>query len=838
MASADTSSDPSFVDVAPAAGLDFVCEHWGKWLGLGPRWFNDVFFCGSPALGDYNGDGFTDLYFPNTRYSTQFNGQYLNDLYDPQDALYLNNGDGTFTDATAFVGIHDKGYSMAALPLDFDGDADLDVIVANFHQIPQAFNTINSPSTVVYRNEGDGRFTAQSPTAMGLTTDTLCIAPVACVEDAQWGVALAAADFDHDGCVDLYRGNYAQYRMNSGMPAGLQATLPDTNNLYKSDCDGTFTEVTDASGASKHIGRTFAVNFADFNHDAFADLYVANDENENEVYLNNHDGTFTDFGAASGAADPRGSMCSTAEDFSGDGNLDLYMSHFEDELNGYYTGHGDGTFESHDTLGDLGLSFNYLGWGCPAIDYDNDGDLDLFVANGHMEPPGGNFIHPEDPEDDNGYELPNFLFQNTLRESGTHSWVDMRHRAGPGLLDRFVSSGAMATDFDLDGVEELVVVNNNNVPVSLYKNTAPAANHWLQVELRSAGGNHFGVGAQVAVTAGTLTQTKQNTVGETLGSGSLEPQHFGLGANAGPATVVVTWPSGLVQTETVAVDQPVRIVEGAGVQLDTLAPKVSVGVAGTQGAHGWWTTATLTVSLTATERGLGAQSGVASLRYSLDGAAWQDYTGPFEVTGEGAHRLTMTSSDGAGNLAWYPAEFRIDSVAPTLAITSPEDGKLYIQDRLQGDSPTGETLVVAPVRTPNDIVALADFEVAGLRTTLLAKYGISTPAPPATASGTLASTAGSDGFTTVSVACADATSREDRVEFRLDGVLMASDAAAPFGWRADLRGLPAGEHHIDVTIFDQAGWSTPSGIDVLVLPTAQDGVLNTAMLGPSLPGGN
>lgn len=825
-----------FVDVAQASGLTFTCQHWAKYLGLAPRWFNDVFMCGSPALGDYNGDGYTDIFFPNTRFS---NGT-LNDIeVNPQDALYLNNGDGTFTDASAFLGLDDRGYSLAAAALDHDDDGDLDIYIANFHEVPTGFVGIRSPSTTFYTNNGDGTFTKSNPAALGLKTEQRCflhLGVTTCIDDTQFGTAVAVADYDRDGDVDVYRGNYAKYDNRKGMPGGLQLTIPDTNNLFRND-GGVFTDVTGPSGASPAAGRTFGANFVDLNNDLWPDLRVVEDENPDQVLLNRGDGTFEDFSAASGADDPRGGMCAGAADWSGDGNMDLFASHYEDEYDGYYLGRGDGTFEERSTDGDLWRGFHLLSWGCPSLDFDNDADLDLFVANGHMLPAGGDIQHPGDPMDDNGYELPNMLFRNTLRDTGVHSFVDVSKSSGPGLLERFVSSGAVSHDFDLDGSAEILVVENNNVPVSLYQNRAPVLGHWLVVDLRGVASNSHGIGARVEVTSGGITQLQYQITGDSLGSGSAAPLRFGLGSNAGPATVKVSWPSGLVQTESIAPDRMVRIVEGQGVQLDTLAPAINARFDGQRGTNDWWTSPSVGITLDPQDRGF-AVSGVASVSYRVDGGALQPYTGTFQVMGEGVHKVTVVASDLAGNKAWYPIVVKIDSVTPTLGLTSPLKGKLYAQDRMVGDAPDGNTVIVVPVKTPNEDAATADAYALALWKQLRASQGLPPdPNPPPTLAGALAASAGDDGLTTVTVTCVDVTSRADRAEFRLDGALMRVDRAEPFDWKVDLRALSAGEHTVTAKVYDKAGLSRVETIRVLVVPTATDGALTTLMLGPSLPGG-
>ncbi len=810
-----TAADPApsgadFEDVAEGSGLDFVCEHWAKNLGLSPRWFIDVFFCASPVVADFNGDGYPDLFFPNTRYTNAA----LNAERNPQDGLYINNGDGTFTDTTRFAGFQDTGYSMGAAALDYDNDGDLDIYIANFREAPTGFNAINSPSTVFYVNNGDGTFTLDVPP--GLETG-----PMFGVDDSQFGVAVAVADYDLDGDMDIYRGNYAQYRMTSGMPAGLQLTTPDTNNFYRNNGDGTFTDVTVESGASQRAGRTFAVNFADFNEDGYPDIYVANDENPNELYINNGDGTFTDFSAGSGADDGRGSMCSEASDFNNDGHLDLYMSHYEAEYNGYYLGNGDATFVEHSQLGDLGNSYHILGWSCPAIDYDNDGDRDLFVANGHMLPIGGQV-----PGGDQGYELPNFLFRNTLADSGSHSFEDVTAAAGSALEQRIVTSGAVPIDIELDGVQEIVVVNNDDVPVGLFKNKAPVDGHWLSLDLRSPAGNTYGIGAKVRVDAGGWVQYGERITGNTLASGSVAPLHFGLGSYDGPVTVTVTWPSGLVQTETIMADRAARIVEGVGLQEDTLAPRVDVSLVGRQGDANWWTSRRVTVTLDAEDRGFGTPSGVSALSYRLNDGPVRDYSAPFRVTGEGIHRLTIFAEDHAGNKAWYPMEIKIDSQQPLGFFIEPVAGKLYSQGRPMADTTDGSTLIVAPVQTPNSDAAMVDEYLDGAVIFLDDQYGITGIESPQTAAA-LQATVGSDGRVLFLHGCEDATSGVDRVEFVLDGRHSYLDEKEPFAWNVDLRGKGLGEHSVVATVYDKAGLSHTSEFVFTLVPTTQDGVMVT-----------
>ncbi len=805
---------PDFVDIAEETGLDFTCGGWSKNTGSDPTYFIDLFHCTSPVVADFNGNGYLDVFFPNMRHTQEV----LNEENDPQNRLYVNNGDGTFTDATDIIGLRDDAMTMGAVALDYDGDGHLDIYTVNFVEIPRGFNNINSPSSSFYHNHGDGSFSMEVP--QGLQTGGIFGEA-----DAQWGMSAAVADYDGDGHLDVFRGNWARYKMTDGMPPGVHATQPDSNILYRNNGDNTFTDVTAGSGASAFESRSFGAAFTDFTGDNRPDLYVANDQNPNEFYRNQGSGVLDEESLQSGADDNRGSMCAQAADWSGDGNQDLFMTHYENQLNGYYVGNGDGTFTDEGTLGDLETVGEYVGWACPAVDIDNDGDLDLFLGNGHMLPTGSQF-----PGNSMKYEQPNLLFLNTLRETGTHSFEDISADAGPGLQDVFVSGGAEAADFDLDGRAEIVVVNSNNAPVSLYKNQAPVLGNWISIEPRAAAANTHAIGAKVTLTAGTLEQVAHRQTGGGYGGGSVLPLRFGLGAHTGPVDVKIEWPDGTTTQDTLdAVNMPAVIHQDDGVRLDTLAPGVDVNIDGVLGANGWWTSPTLTVNLDAHDRGIGATSGVQEVSYRLGDGPVQPYTGPIDISGEGLHDLIVYATDHAGNSAWYPHRIKIDSIAPQSAIQRPVQGMIYIQDREQGESPTGDTIIVTPARTPNEEADNMDDLTSGTITSINDMTGSNLPGPPVTLGQALDETVGSDPYTRVIAGASDATSGMDRVVFHLDGELQRTDSIEAYSWDADLRGLPPGEYALSITATDRAGLSTHGALVVQVVPSSHDAVLNTLM---------
>jgi hypothetical protein len=801
---------PQFKDVADERGLDFECKSWNKEIGLQPRFFLDAFFCGGPAIADYNGDGHLDVFFPNER----FTNTTLNEEQNPQDRLYLNEGDGKFRDVTGLMDMDARGNAMAAAPVDHDGDGDLDLYVANY---PTHNAGLDSPATTFYENTGEGFEKVDKP---GLRTATR-----SGYDDSQFGSATAIADYDRDGDMDIYRGNYAKHRLPDGMPEALQETEPDSNNLYENNGDGTFTEATFETGASQERGRTFAVNFVDLDEDGWLDLYVANDENPNELYLNRpdpdgtsiHDRVFVDRSLASGADDERGSMCSEPADFDNDGHVDLYMTHYEDEVNGYHLGNGDGTFETRDTLGDLDESFHMLGWGCPGVDVDNDADKDLFVANAHMTPTGGEFFHPDDPADDNGYALPNQLYLNTLRETGTQSFEEVSKKAGDGFDQRRSTSGAEAADLDRDGHREIVAVNNNAEKPAYLDDDSRDAGSYLNVDLASSADNEHAIGARITVEAGGITQTEQRVTGSSMASGSVTPTHFGLDDASGPAQVTVEWPDGTESTHTVDVNQHVRIVQGDGVQHDTLAPTPTLTVDGEPAADGWHTADEVTVEIDATD----SDGTLDSIVYRVDDGPLQAYDGPFTIDEDGAHEITVMTEDEAGNEAWFPYRVALDTDDPTAEITHPEEDEIRVQET-GVDHPGDETVQAGPIGTQDRKLGYADGVVEGNAHETARQTGFDVPYPTSTREA-LAGTAGSDGHTDYRVDASDVTSGVDRVRFTVDGQTRHVDDDAPYTWDADLRGLDTGEHTVRAIAVDAASRSTVDEQTVHVVPTSAHG---------------
>ncbi len=512
---------PRFVDVAAERGIRHhsVCGDPGKevildTLGTGACWL------------DYDGDGDLDLFLAN--------GSRL-DLKPgvgspPLDALFRNDG-GRFTEVAAQAGVADARWGVGCAVADYDADGDQDLFVS--HYGPDA----------LYRNNGDGTFTD--------------VGERAGVADPRWGTSAAFADYDGDGWLDLYVANYLDFdpasvpRRGSGTnckfrgvpvfcgPRGLPGT-PDV--LYRNNGDGTFRDASRSAGLrgdERFYG--LGVVWGDYDNDGDPDLYVANDSTPNLLYRNNGDGTLQEIGVRAGvgySGDGReqAGMGADFGDYDNDGRLDILVTNFSHDYVTLYRNGGDGYFS--DVSFKAGLvepTLPTLGWGTRFFDYDLDGDLDLFVANGH--------VYPEVDRQDIGtsYLQPKHLFENTGGR-----YVERTHQGGPGLDSRRSSRAAAFADFDEDGDLDILVTNIDGAPELL--ESRGAHGHWLGVALRGSRPNLGAVGARLTIVAGGRRQIR-----EVRGDGSYlsysDPRAlFGLGEVGRVESLEVRWPDGRLQT--------------------------------------------------------------------------------------------------------------------------------------------------------------------------------------------------------------------------------------------------------------------------------------------------
>jgi hypothetical protein len=514
---------PIFTDVTAEAGLTFKQCYGDEHLS------NIVEGTGTGGMFfDYDGDGYLDIYLVNGCWHKEVSDNTGRKLRGKlRSALYQNNRDGTFTDVTESAGVANRDhYGVGCSAVDFDHDGDLDLYVLNYG--PNVF----------YRNNGDGTFTdITAETGLG---------------DPLWSLAAPWFDYDQDGNPDVYVVNYLQYDAGkfrsfyaaAGYPGPLSYTgQPDT--LYRNNGDGTFTDVTKAAGVYNAEGRGMGATVADFDNDGRLDIFVTNDAMENYLYLNNGDGTFTDKALEMGAAFGEGGqgvshMGPVVGDVDHDGWLDVFIP---DMGYGCLLVNRRGYFDDRTAQSKLAsICGQYIGWGAVLFDYDNDGHLDVFVANGDA--------HHEYPEE-----------AVLARNDGHGLFVDVAKESGPFFDHKYVSRGATFGDFDNDGDLDLLVINLNDSP-RLLRNDGGNRNHWLTVIARLPGGRSDAIGARVTVKTGELTQF-QDLIPVTGYLSQVDPRpHFGLG-QAGRADVVeIRWPNGrTTKLENVKADQFLTVVQ-------------------------------------------------------------------------------------------------------------------------------------------------------------------------------------------------------------------------------------------------------------------------------------
>jgi hypothetical protein len=497
-----TETLPAFTDVTKEAGINFKHSYGDFDLN------NIVEGTGAGAMFfDYDGDGLLDIYF--------LNGCWLKTVNDNRgrslrgkltNCLYRNNGDGTFTDVTQKAGVGDTGYGTGCSSADFDKDGDLDLYVLNYG--PNVF----------YRNNGDGTFTDISQ-ASGLA-------------NSNWSLSAPWFDYDKDGDLDVYVVNYLEYDSGkfrsfyaaAGYPGPLSYSgQPDA--LYRNNGDGTFTDVTKQAGVFQPNGRGMSATVADLNNDGFLDIYIPNDAMENYFFRNTGKGTFENIGLEMGMAFGEGgqgvsSMGPAIGDVDRDGWLDIYIP---DMGYGCLLMNRKDYFEDRTTPTSLALVCGqYTGWGGILFDYDCDGHLDVFVANGNA--------HHEYTEED-----------VLMRNDGNGNFVDVADKSGPYFREKHVGRGATYGDYDNDGDLDLLIVNLNDTP-KLLRNDGGNRNNWLAIEPKLSGGTSDAIGARVIVTAGSLTQIK-DMIPVTGYLSQADPRcHFGLGKAPKADLVEIRWP--------------------------------------------------------------------------------------------------------------------------------------------------------------------------------------------------------------------------------------------------------------------------------------------------------
>ena len=528
----------TFVDVTDEAGIRFQHSS-GTRSSLLPE---DM--ASGAGFADIDNDGNIDLYIVNLPGPFKQDGNPVGS--QAANVLYRNNGDGTFTDITKTAGVGHQGYGMGCVFADYDGDGNIDLYVTNYG------------ANVLYRNNGDGTF-----------RDVTGTAGVGC---ELWSTGAAFADVDGDNDLDLYVCNYVTYdlealeqmkeeSLQSGkpVPSALNPHVfePQDNVFYRNNGDGTFTDVTAEAGIAAPGGRSMQAIFSDFDADNDLDLYVANDTSVNYTYRNDGSGVFADVSAESWAADFRGSMGLAAGDYDSDGDVDLFISHWVDEENALYRNllKEDETAE-HIRFVDESYtamlaeeSIKEIGWGTALFDYDNDGDLDIFVTN------GSTFQELKRPQ----VLIPqrDALFRN----EGDGTFTDVSEVAGIATLPVRVGRGATFGDYDNDGDVDIFIVNNYARP-ALLRNDGGNRNNWLHVELIGTNVNRNAVGAKIQVKTTNQTQIREVYAGDSYMSFNSFIAEFGVGNATQVESVQVIWSNGDTQTlHNIPANQRIRVTQ-------------------------------------------------------------------------------------------------------------------------------------------------------------------------------------------------------------------------------------------------------------------------------------
>jgi len=530
----------SFADVAKKAGIDFHLT-----CGDAEKRYIMESMCGGVAVFDYDNDGWMDIFL--------VDGSTLADLRDAKchpGKLYHNNHDDTFTDVTAKAGLAHCGWGFGVAVGDYDNDGWEDLYVTYLD------------GAILYHNNRDGTF-----------TDVTAKAGVG--NPGHWGTSAAFGDYDNDGNLDLYVANYVdldlqhlpefgkgpfcQYR---GIPVscGPRGLKGGRDRLYHNNGDGTFTDVTEKLNIDPNSYYGLGVLWLDYDLDGCLDLYVANDSSPSLLYHGDCKGGFTEVGVQAGVAysadgGEQAGMGIDSADYDHDGWPDIAKTNFSDDTNNLF--HNDHTGEFTDLAGPANfgsVSVPFLGFGVKFLDIDNDGWKDIFVATGHVNPQVDQYsfgvTYAERP----------LLFRNL----GNGKFEEIGTRAGTALARRYVARGAAAADFFNDGREGLLVSVLDGPPL-LLRNQSRTQGHWLCIKTIGVRSNRDGFGARVEVKAGGVTQVAEVRANASFESASDPRLHFGLASANHVDSIVVRWPSGIIdRISAQSADQQLVIEEGKG----------------------------------------------------------------------------------------------------------------------------------------------------------------------------------------------------------------------------------------------------------------------------------
>jgi len=529
-----------FTDIASSAGLTAPTIYGGVDR---KTYIVETIGCGC-AFIDYDNDGWIDIFLLS---GTRLEG-------DPPGAtnrLYKNNRDGTFTDVTEKAGLHRTGWACGVTVGDFDNDGFEDIFITYWGQ------------NVLYRNNGDGTFTDITVKA-GLAT-----------EGKHWCTGCTWVDYNRDGLLDLFVTSYVQfdpahiqkpgegpYCNWKGVPVNCGPRgLPNGRNwLFRNNGNGTFADVTTASGIDKvRSGYGLTAVAADFDNDGWPDIYVACDSTPSLLFRNNHDGTFREEGLERGVAlnedgTEQAGMGVGVGDYNLDGSLDIVKTHFSDDTSILYKNDGKGNFSDETNRSGIGVETRFTGWGTEIADFDNNGQPDVMIVTGN--------VYPEIESKLPGYPFrtPRVIFRNL----GAGKFEQMISGAGPGIEASHPSRGCAFGDFDNDGDIDALIINLNEPP-SLLRNDISGAGNWIKILLQGTKSNRSAIGSRVIARYGKVQQAGEILAQSSFLSHSDRRLHFGLGAVTS-ADIQVRWTNGNVESyPSLTAGTLYTIREGSGI---------------------------------------------------------------------------------------------------------------------------------------------------------------------------------------------------------------------------------------------------------------------------------
>jgi hypothetical protein len=537
---AQTAAPPSppappavtFVDVTTKAGIHF--KHTSG--AFGKKYLPETLGAGAAFL-DFDGDGWQDIFFVNSKSWPGHAG--------PRSlpALYRNKHDGTFEDVTAGSGLDVESYGLGVAAADYDNDGRVDLYVTGLG------------GNHLFRNLGGGHFAD--------------VTAKAGVGDGGFATATAFLDYDKDGRLDLFVGHYVQWSIEKDLFCTLdgrsksyctpESYKGQSPSLYRNRGDGSFEDVTDKVGLRNPSAKALAVTVLDYDGDSWPDLFVANDTQPNNLYRNNHNGTFSDVAVTAGVAFSeagvaRAGMGADAGDYDGSGRPSLIIGNFSNEMMALYHNEGTGLFVDEAPTSAIGQSsLLSLTFGCFFFDYDLDGLPDVFALNGHVAD------DIEAVQRKVTYAQAPHLFHNL----GQRRFELVTPKAGDALQKAVVGRGAAYGDFDNDGDLDLLLTSNNGL-ARLLRNDGGNRNHFLKVRTVGTRSNRDGIGARVTVTLpGGGKSWSMVRSGSSYLSQSELPLTFGLGTQPKAAKVEVQWPSGQLDVLTdVAAGTVLTVTEG------------------------------------------------------------------------------------------------------------------------------------------------------------------------------------------------------------------------------------------------------------------------------------